>query len=175
MKYLITQEETNSYIKEFSEKQKAFYFTENDYWSFSFFDLRDIEYKKHLFDAVRAVFAICEDENNNLLLVNDKKRGWEFPGGHLNKEELLKRDLNAALTREVLEESGYDINIKTPILAAIIHNKKPAINKDLDCPYPERSVMMYYSGDIKNKISEVNDEEIMESEIFSYEKLKNFL
>ena len=53
--------------------------------------------------------------------------------------------------------------------------KSYTINKDLDCPYPERSVMMYYSGDIKNKISEVNDEEIMESEIFSYEKAKELL
>lgn len=47
------------------------------------------------------------NQNNQILLVESFTRGWEFPGGYVEKEESLK----AAAIREVKEESGIDIQI----------------------------------------------------------------
>jgi 8-oxo-dGTP diphosphatase len=47
------------------------------------------------------------DADDQLLLVKNNYRGWEFPGGFVDKGESIK---NAAI-REVKEESGIDIHL----------------------------------------------------------------
>jgi 8-oxo-dGTP diphosphatase len=49
------------------------------------------------------------DADNQLLLVKNNYRGWEFPGGFVDKGESIK---NAAI-REVKEESGIEIDLTT--------------------------------------------------------------
>ncbi|PTD93591.1 NUDIX hydrolase [archaeon SCG-AAA382B04] len=44
-------------------------------------------------------------KNNSFLLVNHKKRGWEFPGGKIRENEGPKD----AVKREFLEETGYKL------------------------------------------------------------------
>lgn len=43
--------------------------------------------------------------NNQILAVNIKKRGWDIPGGHIEKGESIEQ----ALKREVKEEAGVKL------------------------------------------------------------------
>lgn len=53
-----------------------------------------------------SVMVLKEDK---ILLVKEKRRGWEFPGGFVGDKEPL---MEAAI-REVKEESGIDIEIQS--------------------------------------------------------------
>ena len=175
MDFLKDPKKSNEKLKSFCETHEAIYKTENDYWSFRLFDVRDMKLDDDFHECTRAVFAIPEDKNEKLLLIKSHKRGWEFPGGHLTKEELLSKDLEKALKREVLEESGYEVSIKEICMIAIIHNKKPAINKDLNCPYPERSIMLYYRSEVGSEVGEIFEHEVEASGLFSKEEAKKLL
>ncbi|TKD70936.1 NUDIX hydrolase [Pseudalkalibacillus hwajinpoensis] len=54
-----------------------------------------------------AVVVMVVDEEGEILLVKNPHRGWEFPGGYVDKEETLQM----AAVREVREESGIEIEI----------------------------------------------------------------
>lgn len=58
---------------------------------------------KHRVTAGAAVI----NEHNEILVIKNPQRGWELPGGHLEKEESLPE----AVIREVKEETGVDIEI----------------------------------------------------------------
>ena len=45
----------------------------------------------------------------HVVFVRHPERGWEIPGGHLNSGESPEQ----ALIREVLEETGFDVEIIT--------------------------------------------------------------
>jgi 8-oxo-dGTP diphosphatase len=65
-------------------------------------DLRSIgRMAEHPLHVV-AVTGFVEDEEGRVLLVRVRDRGWEMPGGQVEKGEWL----TAALEREVEEESG---------------------------------------------------------------------
>jgi 8-oxo-dGTP diphosphatase len=53
------------------------------------------------------VSVVVRDAENRLLLIKHPHRGWELPQGHVEQGE----DLCAAASREVLEESGYDVEV----------------------------------------------------------------
>jgi len=54
-----------------------------------------------------AVGGIVENAEGEILLVQDRRGGWVFPGGQVeNGESLIE-----ALVREVLEESGIEIEV----------------------------------------------------------------
>lgn len=53
------------------------------------------------------VIGVVVDNLNRVLLVLSKDRGWEPPGGFMEPNEAVI----TALEREVLEESGYEINV----------------------------------------------------------------
>ena len=61
-------------------------------------------------EVTKHVIVICEYENN-WLLTNHKKRGWEFPGGKVEGSETLEE----AAKREVWEETGGVLNDLIPI------------------------------------------------------------
>jgi 8-oxo-dGTP diphosphatase len=50
---------------------------------------------------------MVHDGNGKILLVNSPWRGWEYPGGLIEPGESFE----AALKREILEESGVEIEI----------------------------------------------------------------
>jgi 8-oxo-dGTP pyrophosphatase MutT (NUDIX family) len=58
---------------------------------------------KHIVSAA----AIVMNENNEILLVREPRRGWEMPGGQVEEGESLQD----AAVRETKEESGIDIEI----------------------------------------------------------------
>ncbi|WP_020677404.1 NUDIX hydrolase [Geopsychrobacter electrodiphilus] len=53
------------------------------------------------------VSVVVRDEEGRLLLIKHPHRGWELPQGHVEQGE----DLFAAASREVLEESGYEVEV----------------------------------------------------------------
>lgn len=175
MHFLADPHKSNEKLKAFSDSHQNIYETETDYWSFKLFDVRSMSLDDDFHECTRAVFSIPEDEAGKLLLIKSHKRGWEFPGGHLTKEELLSKDLERALKREVLEESGYEVSIKEICMIAIIHNKKPAMNKDLNCPYPERSIMLYYRSEVGEEVGQIFEHEVEASGLFTKEEAKKLL
>ncbi|WP_017471401.1 NUDIX hydrolase [Amphibacillus jilinensis] len=51
--------------------------------------------------------AVVVNQQNKILLKLDPKRGWELPGGHVERDETFKE----AVLREVKEETGIDIKL----------------------------------------------------------------
>ena len=54
-----------------------------------------------------AVSGVVTDPHGRVLLVQGERRGWEPPGGQVE----LGEDLLEALTREIREESGVEIEV----------------------------------------------------------------
>ncbi len=63
--------------------------------------------EKKLPAHVIAVGAIVLNDNGEILLVKDNRRGWAIPGGMVEIEE----NLTDALKREVNEEAGIEIEV----------------------------------------------------------------
>lgn len=66
------------------------------------------EYPRH--DPPRhivAVMGVVRDAAGRVLLVRTARRGWEPPGGQVERGE----DLLGALRREILEESGCEVTV----------------------------------------------------------------
>jgi 8-oxo-dGTP diphosphatase len=60
---------------------------------------------------VVAVTAFVRDERARVLLVRSGARGWEMPGGCVEPGE----DLDEALRREVAEETGCEVEVRSLI------------------------------------------------------------
>lgn len=58
---------------------------------------------RHILVAAAVVINI----NNEILLINSSKRGWEIPAGRVEEGE----SLSAAVIRETKQETGIDIEI----------------------------------------------------------------
>lgn len=57
---------------------------------------------------VVSVAGLVLRQNNDVILVNNSRRGWEFPGGIVEEGE----DLIAALIREIKEETGISVIVE---------------------------------------------------------------
>ena len=68
-----------------------------------------------------AVGGLVTGADGRVLMIRSPRRGWEFPGGQVEEGE----DLVAALKREVLEETG--INVDVGALAGVYSNLKSHI------------------------------------------------
>lgn len=62
-----------------------------------------MDHPKHIV----AVSALISHPDGRILLVRSPRRGWEFPGGQVE----LGETLTEALTREVREEAGVEIEV----------------------------------------------------------------
>jgi 8-oxo-dGTP diphosphatase len=92
-------------------------------------------------DLITSVHGFCF-KSNQLLLVNLKHRGWDFPGGHIECEETPEE----CLKRESYEE-GY-VTGSCSLLGHIIVDHNENQNWDENSPYPRVGYQVFYRMDI---------------------------
>ncbi len=77
-----------------------------------------------------SVAALVTNEAGEVLLIKSPNRGWEYPGGMVEPGESLEK----ALCREIKEETGVDVVIKS--FAGICKNiQRDIVNIDFICGY----------------------------------------
>ena len=77
-----------------------------------------------------SVAALVTNEENQILLVKSPWRGWEYPGGLIEPGESFE----AALKREVREESGVEIEI-TGFVGICKNVERNIVNIDFTARY----------------------------------------
>lgn len=87
--------------------------------------------------VVTSVHGFCFYQNQ-LLLVDLKKRGWDFPGGHVEKGELPKD----CLAREVMEE-GY-VKGASQFIGSLTVDHRDNPNWSQHRSYPEVGYQLFY-------------------------------
>jgi 8-oxo-dGTP diphosphatase len=98
-------------------------------------------------------------KNKKILLVKERGKNWETPGGVVEKGETLE----GALRREIKEETGYDVDLKNFFFVS----------------YKKFSVKFYnlhifYKASLKSKISEP-EKEIEEIKWFDAKELEELI
>ncbi|AGI48429.1 ADP-ribose pyrophosphatase [Thermoplasmatales archaeon BRNA1] len=94
-------------------------------------------------DTDDTVYTVAFQGERFLMVYNEKRKGWEMPGGHVREGE-SRED---AAKREFLEESGYDIEIveirdlgPCRVCAALLKdriNPRPEMVAKLFCEVPD--------------------------------------
>ncbi|MEK4299571.1 NUDIX domain-containing protein [Oceanobacillus sp. FSL W8-0428] len=91
---------------------------------------------------ITSVHGLCF-KNDKLLLVNLNDRGWDIPGGHIEKREAPE----ACFKREAYEE-GY-ITGSCSLLGYIEVNHTGNIEWNSDRPYPKVGYQVFYCMDVQ--------------------------
>lgn len=77
-----------------------------------------------------SVAGLVINDNEDILLINSPRRGWEYPGGMVEPGETFEE----ALMREIREESGVDVEI-TGFVGLCKNVEKDVVNIDFTCRY----------------------------------------
>lgn len=93
-------------------------------------------------DVVTSVHAICI-QNNKIILSKIKNRGYNYPGGHIEKGESLE----AAIHREVYEEAYIKGDITYIGAIEVEHKDDPHFN--MNEKYPVVGYQAFYRMDVK--------------------------
>lgn len=90
-----------------------------------------------------AAFCVTT-HRDKLLLIQNGKRGWEIPGGHIDESEGIEQ----ALIREVMEESGAVIENPQIFGYKMVLPSSPIPHRDKEgsfYPFPRSFVPYYYA------------------------------
>jgi 8-oxo-dGTP diphosphatase len=107
-------------------------------------------------------------EEEKILLVRHKKRGWEVPGGHVELGEAYEDAMRRELREEAQMECG-ELNslgyLKKTALEAVPEN----------CSYPHPlSYCLFFMAPISAKGRFSGDDSIIESKFFSFKEASDF-
>ena len=129
--------------------------------------MNDKEYPVHIV----AVGGLVTNESGQVLLIRSPRYGdWEFPGGQVEESETLTH----ALVREVLEETGITVKVKS-LVGIYSNTRKPSIvNMDFICEY--------VSSEPRTSVESSQVEWVERGEVFSrikreviYKRMKDML
>lgn len=115
-----------------------------------------------------AVFGILEYKNK--IILTKTKRGWELPGGHIEKEETIEE----ALKREILEETGAHVDGYQLIgYRKIIASKRIRNKNGRKYPFPV-SYIPYYKIFTEHKIDNPkgNKSEVLDTKGYTFQEIK---
>lgn len=76
--------------------------------------------------------GLVVNEKKEILLINNPKRGWEYPGGMVEPGESLQE----ALKREIREETGVEVEI-IGFVGICKNVQRDIVNIDFICKYTE--------------------------------------
>ena len=107
--------------------------------------------------------ALVINDKDEILLVNNPHRGWEFPGGQIENGE----DLIEGITREVFEESG--IKIKVNSLVAVYSNTRSYLGWDGKTKVPTKVIFDFLATSLDGELR--CSEESIEVGWFSKDKV----
>ena len=93
------------------------------------------------------------------LIMTQTKRGWELPGGHIEKGETVIH----ALHREIKEESGAIVIGEKVVGYTEITNVDEKINKATGLPYPKVARMVFYAIEVTEEPGAYDGEECLGS------------
>ncbi len=86
---------------------------------------------KHPMHIVAVGGFVVNEKNQVLMLKSPRDEDWEFPGGQVEESETLPH----ALEREVFEETGIVVKVKS-LIGIYSNTRKPSIlNMDFLCEY----------------------------------------
>ena len=77
-----------------------------------------------------AAAGIVKNRNNEILLINNRRRGWEFPGGQVEVGE----NIIDAVRREIMEETGVEIDVGEVFCVSSNTCKHPGYNGVREVP-----------------------------------------
>ncbi|MCA1058837.1 NUDIX domain-containing protein [Rossellomorea aquimaris] len=104
---------------------------------------------------ITSVHGFCF-KNKKLLLVKLHKRGWDFPGGHLEEGESPEE----CLKREVMEEAYVSGPLHLLGYVIVDHHDNPHWNEE--SPYPKVGYQLFYQMNVEEEFSFEGEYESLE-------------
>lgn len=151
-KLVIYKKQNKKTVKKFLENRTVSFTLPSVLWSRSIYNF----YKDETIPpngTYASIFAIIKKDDEVLLVYNKGREKWELPGGHLSPEELSSNDPIAGVKREVLEETGYEIENVSQLGFGHINVTKPIINRETGEPYPfPNSFLLFFKADLKKDV-----------------------
>lgn len=104
-------------------------------------------------DLTRTAFMVPLLADGSVIMANNRRRGIEFPGGHIDPGETSC----AAAHRECVEETGYWVNVIKSI-GYLRMTSEGEVPDDWQYPHP-LSYQQFFAGMVKdNVVYHVNEE-----------------
>ncbi|WBW94933.1 C-GCAxxG-C-C family (seleno)protein [Oceanirhabdus sp. W0125-5] len=103
----------------------------------------NVEYKERV-----AVYALIVDNSKNIAVINTS-RGNFLPGGGLEINETLQECLH----REIIEETGYKIEIDRFICKAVLYEYSPKLKRYI------KGIGYFYKADLLEKACDAKEED----------------
>ena len=111
---------------------------------------------------INIIASACVVDNNKVLLVQENKEEikglWDLPGGKVKSDE----DIKQAVIREILEETGYKIDVNNILLIQNYVTDTGAL-----------LIMFFNAKLLDNKQLKYRENEIKSVKWFTLEELKN--